>query len=66
MDKGALINLLAAELGVSDEARKKWRQRGAVPHKWRLPILDLAAKRRVPILQSDLEALSAGRERAAV
>jgi nicotinic acid mononucleotide adenylyltransferase len=63
MGNDALIDLLAAELGVSDEARKKWRQRGAVPHKWRLAILELATKRGVRISKSDLAALRPARSR---
>lgn len=40
----ALIEAYAAELGVNAEARKKWRQRG-VPHRWRLPLVNLASER---------------------
>jgi hypothetical protein len=29
----------AQSLGVTAVALKKWRQRGSVPHKWRLPII---------------------------
>jgi hypothetical protein len=66
MTTDALIDLLAADLGVSEEARKKWRQRGAVPHKWRLPLIDLAAKRGIIISQSDLTSLRAARAEASV
>ena len=62
MEAPDVIDELAASLGVSPEARKKWRQRGAVPHKWRLPILDLAAKRGVKI---PLGAFDAASEKAA-
>ncbi len=34
-----LIDQAAAALQVSAPARKKWRQRKAVPHKWRLPLI---------------------------
>ena len=34
-----LIDLIAQRLGVKPDARRKWRQRGNVPHKWRLPII---------------------------
>jgi hypothetical protein len=39
------VDTLAAELGVSAEARRKWRERDTVPHRWRLPILQRAAGR---------------------
>lgn len=35
------IELIAEHLGVEYEARKKWRQRGRVPHKYRLPIKEM-------------------------
>ena len=35
------IDRVAMTLGVSYRARQKWRQRGTVPHKWRLPILQV-------------------------
>jgi hypothetical protein len=37
--KWAHIDAIAERLGVKIEARRKWRQRGSVPHRWRLPIL---------------------------
>lgn len=40
------INTLAESLGVSIEARRMWKMRGAVPHRWRLSILALAKRRR--------------------
>jgi len=45
------INSLAKAQGVSAEARKKWRQRGSVPHRWRLPLLIAANRmgRTIPI-----------------
>ena len=33
---------IAEGLGVALEARRKWRQRGHVPYRWRLPILEIA------------------------
>jgi hypothetical protein len=33
------IDAIAKRLGVKSEARRKWRERGSVPHRWRLPIL---------------------------
>jgi hypothetical protein len=54
MDKDALIDRLAEELGVSAVARKKWRQRG-VPHKWRLPLLRKAAERGISLTDDAFE-----------
>lgn len=34
-----LIDQAAKALGVGKEARKKWRQRNIVPHRWRLPLI---------------------------
>ncbi len=36
----------AAELGVGAEAIRKWRERGKVPYRWRLPLLNAAKARR--------------------
>lgn len=36
------IEAKAAELGVGAEAIRKWRERGKVPDRWRLPLLDAA------------------------
>lgn len=54
MDTDALIDGLARELGVTVVARKKWRQRG-VPHRWRLPIIELAAERGVELSSTDFD-----------
>lgn len=45
MDTDALIKSLAAELGISAATVRVWRHRGAVPHKRRDDIRDLAAHR---------------------
>lgn len=42
MDTDAVIDGLAKELGASEAARKKWRQRG-VPYRWREEIRERAA-----------------------
>mgnify|MGYP003338422110 CR=1 len=36
-----VVDQVAVTLGVSYRARQKWRQRGTIPYKWRLPILQL-------------------------
>jgi hypothetical protein len=50
------VDGLAEELGVSDEARKKWWQRRrGVPLRWRREIIALAAQRRVVLDWEDLD-----------
>lgn len=44
-----IIEAEAAALGVSDEAMRKWRERGRVPYRFRLPILIAAEKHGTPI-----------------
>lgn len=34
-----LIGRIATSLGVQPRTLEKWRERGSVPHKWRLPII---------------------------
>lgn len=40
-------------LGATEEATRKWRERGHVPHRWRLPILREALKRGLSISDDD-------------
>jgi len=40
------IAATAAELGVGPEAIRKWRERGKVAHRWRIPILEAAKAKR--------------------
>jgi hypothetical protein len=50
------VDGLAEELGVSEEARKKWWQRRrGVPLRWRRPVIALAAKRLVSLDWDDLD-----------
>lgn len=50
------VDGLAEELGVSEEARKKWWQRRrGVPLRWRRPVIALAAARRVSLDWDDLD-----------
>ena len=46
MKKWDTINTLAESLGVSIAARRMWKMRDTVPHRWRLPILALARRRK--------------------
>lgn len=54
MDKDRLIDDLAAELGASEAARKKWRQRG-IPHRWRIPLIEAAAERGITLVGGDFD-----------
>lgn len=54
--KWQIIDAIGAELGVGDEARRKWKKRGAVPHRWRLPILEIGKQKRAGLKASDMEA----------
>lgn len=49
------IDQIAERLGVTDEARRKWRARGSVPHRWRFPILAEAGKRGVLLTFDEME-----------
>ena len=40
----SIIDEAAAHLGVSTDARRKWRERGRVPHRWRIPIIQEARR----------------------
>ena len=37
-----LLRKLARDLGVSDKAFWKWKERGCVPHKWRIPLIQVS------------------------
>lgn len=48
------IEELAVSLGVGDWSRRKWRQRGAVPHKWRLALIEAGKKRGIKLSPKDM------------
>ena len=50
-----VIKLLATEMGVNAEALRKWRTRGGVPHRLRLPMLELAKAKRLKLTVAQLE-----------
>lgn len=53
-----VVDDIAAELGVSESARLKWRQRAAgVPAKWRIAIVQELMRRGVPVALSDFDTL---------
>jgi hypothetical protein len=58
------ILTIAGDLGVSVEARKKWRQRGCVPHRWRLPIWREAKKRGLKLPENIFDSAAATAEGA--
>ena len=49
------IEEIGAALGASEGARRKWRERGAVSHKWRFPIAQEALKRGKAVSERDLK-----------
>ena len=49
------IVALAKEQGISPDSFKKWRGRGFVPHRYRLPLLQAAADKGVQISGNDFE-----------
>jgi hypothetical protein len=56
------ILTIARDLGVSAEARKKWRQRGCVPHRWRLPIMREAKNRGIDLPENVFDGVKSNRE----
>lgn len=49
------IAALADKLGIKPATKAKWRIRGYVPHKWRLPMLTTAKKLSLKISERDFE-----------
>ena len=58
MDKWELIKELARGLGVNQSAVQKWRQRGGVPHKFRLVMMDMAEDRGDVLKSTDFDLVS--------
>lgn len=53
-----IIATLATELGddrVTPDAIRKWDERGSVPHRHRLPLMEIAKRKRVPLVPRDFE-----------
>jgi hypothetical protein len=53
-----IIATLASELGddrVTPDAIRKWEERGKVPHRHRLPLIEIARRKRVSLSPSDFE-----------
>lgn len=51
----ATILELAVARGVTANALKKWRKRGKVPHKYRLPLIEAAQKKGLPLASRDFD-----------
>lgn len=53
-----IIAALASELdddGITPEAIRKWRERGRVPHRLRLPLSELAKRKRITLSPRDFD-----------
>ncbi len=61
----AQLTVIATKLGVSTDAQRKWFERGLVPHRWRMPILQEAMKRGITADYSSLGELERNRKRRA-
>jgi bifunctional DNA-binding transcriptional regulator/antitoxin component of YhaV-PrlF toxin-antitoxin module len=55
-----VIDRIAASLGVNQEARYKWRERGKVPGRWHLPILQQARQEGLELNPDALSDFRAG------
>lgn len=49
------IETIALGMGVSAEAVRKWRVRGGVAHRWRIPLLHKAASAGIALSVNDLD-----------
>jgi hypothetical protein len=58
------VETLAADVGASREAVKKWWQRNAIPGEWFAHVRDAAARRRIKGVTTDLMAELARRQAA--
>lgn len=65
IDMDALVDELAAELGVAPATRKKWRQRGSVPHRMRDDLRERAMERGVAIPRSVFDAFGRAPDKSA-
>jgi bifunctional DNA-binding transcriptional regulator/antitoxin component of YhaV-PrlF toxin-antitoxin module len=61
-----VIDRIAANLGVRDETRRKWRTRGKVPGRWHLPILQKASAQSLDLDPKALFDFRLGRRGTAV
>jgi hypothetical protein len=50
-----IVSLLALEIGRSKTDLKKWRQRGGIPHRYRLQMMQVAARKGWPVDAADFD-----------
>lgn len=50
-----IIGLLGLEIGATKPQLKKWRQRGGVPHKYRLQMTRVADRKGWPVSEGDFD-----------
>lgn len=50
-----MIQVLALQLGIKPVTVRRWRDRGHVPHKWRIPLIKAAQQCRVVLDERDFE-----------
>lgn len=50
-----IVSLLALEIGATKAHLKKWRQRGGVPHRYRLQMMQIATRKGWPVDVADLD-----------
>lgn len=55
MKQWMIINYLSESLGVGKNVRAQWKYRGIVPHRWRMPLLALAKRRKLRLFSSSFE-----------
>ena len=51
----AILEIAKSEFGVKQKALEKWKERGRVPYRWRIPILKAAAVRHISIAEADFD-----------
>ena len=50
-----IFALAEGELGISRQTALKWKQRGGVPYRWRIPMFEAAERNGVPIAKDALD-----------
>ena len=55
MKQWMTINYLAESLGVGKNVRAQWKFRGVVPHRWRMPLLILAKRRKLRLAAASFD-----------
>lgn len=50
-----IVSLLGLEIGLTKTQLKKWRQRGGVPHRYRLQMMQTAQRKGWPVAEADFD-----------